>query len=108
MIPGVRSEDVSTHLDPGDALVLYTDGLTEANAPRRIVTVDEMTAPLRNRSPRTARHIVDSLLSPIAADGDVRDDIAILAALAQQAGRINSGPGPSPESSQREPFPQPS
>jgi hypothetical protein len=108
MIPDVRSEDVSTHLDPGDALILYTDGLTEANAPRRIVTVDEMTAPLRSRSPRTARHVVDSLLSPIAADGDVRDDIAILAALALRAGRITGGPRPSPEPPQQEPFPQPS
>jgi serine phosphatase RsbU (regulator of sigma subunit) len=108
MIAGVRSEDVSTHLDPGDALALYTDGLTEAKAPRRIVTVDEMTAPLRSRSPRTAQHVVDALLNPIAADGDVRDDIAILAALARRVGRIIGGPKPSQESPHREPFCQPS
>jgi serine phosphatase RsbU (regulator of sigma subunit) len=108
MIAGVRSEDISTHLDPGDALALYTDGLTEANAPRRIVTVDEMTAPLRDRSPRTAQHVVDALLDPIAADGDVRDDIAVLAALAQRAGRITRRPRRNPESAQQGPFPQPS
>jgi sigma-B regulation protein RsbU (phosphoserine phosphatase) len=108
MIAGVRSEDVSTHLDLGDALALYTDGLTEANAPRRIVTVDEMTAPLRHGSPRTAQHVVDALLNPIAAVGEVRDDIAILAALARRAGRITGGPTPSPESPHREPFCQPS
>jgi serine phosphatase RsbU (regulator of sigma subunit) len=108
MIAGVRIEDVSTHLDPGDALALYTDGLTEANAPRRIVTVDEMTAPLRSRSPRTAQHVVDALLNPIAADGDVRDDIAILAALARRAGRVTDGPTLSQESLRQEPFRQPS
>jgi serine phosphatase RsbU (regulator of sigma subunit) len=108
MIAGVRSADVSTHLDPGDALALYTDGLTEANAPRRIVTVDELTAPLRSRSPRTAQHVVDALLNPIAAGGDVRDDIAILVALARRVGHITGGPTPSPESAHREPFRQPS
>jgi serine phosphatase RsbU (regulator of sigma subunit) len=108
MIAGARSEDVSTHLDPGDALALYTDGLTEANAPRRIVTVDELTAPLRSRSPHTAQHVVDALLNPIAADGHVRDDIAILAALARRAGRITGRPRRIPEASQQDPFPQPS
>jgi hypothetical protein len=93
MIAGVHGEDVSTYLDPGDALALYTDGLTEANAPRRIVTVDEMTAPLCVRSPRTAQHVVDALLNPIAADGEVRDDIAILAALARQAGHASQSAG---------------
>jgi serine phosphatase RsbU (regulator of sigma subunit) len=107
MIAGVRIEDVSTHLDPGDALALYTDGLTDANAPRRIVTVDEMTAPLRTRSPRTAQHVVDALLNPIAADGDVRDDIAILVALARRSGRIIGGPTLSQESPPQEPFRQP-
>jgi serine phosphatase RsbU (regulator of sigma subunit) len=108
MIPGVRIEDFSTHLDPGDALALYTDGLIEADAPRRIVTVDEMIAPLRSRSPRTAQHVVDALLNPIAANGEVRDDIAILAALARRVGRITGGPTPSPELPRQEPFRQPS
>jgi hypothetical protein len=108
MIADVRCEDVSTHLDIGDALALYTDGLTEANAPRRIVTLDEMTAPLRSRSARTAQHVVDALLSPIAANGDVRDDIAILAALARRAGRITGGPTPRPRALQQEPFRRPS
>jgi serine phosphatase RsbU (regulator of sigma subunit) len=108
MIAGVRSEDVSTHLDPGDALALYTDGLTEADAPRRILTVDEMTAPLRSRSPRTAQHVVDALLNPIAHDGDVRDDIAILAALARRGGRISGALTPSREPPRQEPFRQPS
>jgi serine phosphatase RsbU (regulator of sigma subunit) len=103
MIAGVRSEDVSTHLDPGDALALYTDGLTEANAPRRILTVDEVTAPLRSRSPRTAQQVVDALLDPITGNGDVRDDIAILAALAPRAGRTTGESTLVSESRQKDP-----
>jgi hypothetical protein len=108
MIAGVRGEDVSTHLDPGDALALYTDGLTEANAPRRIVTVDEMTAPLRSRSPGKAQHVVDALLNSVTADGDVRDDIAILAALARRAGGSTDGPPPSRTSPREAPLRRPS
>jgi hypothetical protein len=67
-----------------------------------------MTAPLRTRSPRTAQNVVDALLNPIAAGGEVRDDIAILVALARRGGRIAGGPTPSPESPRRERFRQPS
>jgi serine phosphatase RsbU (regulator of sigma subunit) len=81
---GVHVDDVPTSLHPGDALALYTDGLPEAHAPERIVSVEEMTAPLRSHSPRSARHVVEALLKPVAQDKDVRDDIAILAALARQ------------------------
>jgi hypothetical protein len=104
---GARSEDVSTQLHPGDALALYTDGLSEAHAPRRIVTVEEMTAPLRSRSPQTAQHVVNALLSPIAAGGEVRDDIAILAALAPQVpGRITRERRRRPGSRRRDPLSQ--
>jgi serine phosphatase RsbU (regulator of sigma subunit) len=83
VFPSARVEDVRTPLRQGDALALYTDGLSEARAPRRFVSVQEMTAPLRRSSPATAEHVVDALLKPVAPDEDVRDDIAILAALAR-------------------------
>ncbi len=97
---GARSEDFSTPMDPGDALVLYTDGLSEAYAPQRIVSVDEMTAPLRRRSPHSAQHVVDAFLKPIRAGEEVRDDIAILAALAL-AGVEPNGGAARPGSAQR-------
>jgi serine phosphatase RsbU (regulator of sigma subunit) len=84
--PNARSTDCVTSLAQGDAIALYTDGLSEAYAPRRVVSVEEMTATLRRRSPRSAQQVVEAFLSPMNEPTDVRDDIAILAAFAQAAG----------------------
>ena len=73
-------EDVSTVLEPGDALALYTDGLAEAHAPDRTVTVQEMIEQLKQTSPVVAQDAIDALLKLADLDDDVRDDIAILAA----------------------------
>jgi serine phosphatase RsbU (regulator of sigma subunit) len=73
-------EEVSTVLEPGDALALYTDGLSEAHAPDRTVTTQEMIEQLTQRSPRFAQDAIDALLELVDLDDDVRDDIAILAA----------------------------
>jgi hypothetical protein len=73
-------EEVSTVLEPGDALALYTDGLSEAHAPHRTVTAPEMIEQLSQHSPRVAQDAIDALLNLVDLDGDVRDDIAILAA----------------------------
>jgi serine phosphatase RsbU (regulator of sigma subunit) len=51
-------EDVSTVLEPGDALALYTDGLSEAHAPDHTVTTQEMIAQLRQRSRRFAQDAI--------------------------------------------------
>jgi len=67
-------------LAPGDALALYTDGLTEAHAPNRTITAQEMIERIRQRPPQLAQDAIDALLELVDLDGDVRDDIAILAA----------------------------
>jgi len=89
-LPGAQSEDAATRLHPGDALALYTDGLPEARAPQQIFGVAEMTAELRYRAPTSAQAVVDALLRPVAPDDEVRDDIAILAALARSSTRGSS------------------
>jgi hypothetical protein len=81
-------QEVSTTLRAGDALALYTDGLTEAHAPDRMVSVQAMIEQLAHNSPRFARDAIDSLLELINLDLGARDDIAILAA------RVKSGAGP--------------
>ncbi len=67
-------------LEPGDGLALYTDGLSEAHAPRRIVTVQEMIGELQRSTPACAQESIDALLGLIDLNRPVFDDIAILAA----------------------------
>lgn len=71
--------EVSTVLKPGDVLALYTDGLSEARAPDRTVTVAEMSERLRQSSMGVAQDAIDALLELVELDDTVRDDIAILA-----------------------------
>lgn len=78
-------EEASTVLEPGDSLALYTDGLTEAHAPARVVTVGEMIEQLEMTPPASAKDTIDGLLALIDPDDGVRDDIAILSA------RVRSG-----------------
>jgi hypothetical protein len=84
--PQIR--EVTTILRPGDALTLYTDGLTEAHAPDRMITVPAMIEQLAHSSPRFAREAIDALLELIDLDVGARDDIAILTA------RVTAAPRP--------------
>ncbi len=76
--PGFAEDTVA--LGPGDSLVLYTDGLVEAHAPERILSVEAMSERLRTAQTRSADSAIESLLGLLDVDGRVRDDIAILAA----------------------------
>ena len=51
-------QDRSATLHEGDAVVLYTDGLTEANAPARVWTPDELAAEARRAAGRPAGELV--------------------------------------------------
>jgi phosphoserine phosphatase RsbU/P len=70
----------STVLRPGDGLVLYTDGLAEAHAPTRVLSVEQMIAQLALSTPGSARGAIDALLSLVDLRNGARDDLAILAA----------------------------
>jgi serine phosphatase RsbU (regulator of sigma subunit) len=76
--------ETSTILRPGDALALYTDGLSEAHAPERTLTTGEMLLRLEGAGPRYAQETIDALLEIADLSDDARDDVAILAA---QVGR---------------------
>jgi serine phosphatase RsbU (regulator of sigma subunit) len=80
IFPDPAIEEVSRTLEAGDSLALYTDGLAEAHAPRRIVTVEEMIRQLQQAPRASAQSPIDALLGLIDLDHRIVDDIAILAA----------------------------
>ncbi|MDA0162793.1 SpoIIE family protein phosphatase [Solirubrobacter ginsenosidimutans] len=72
--------DSEVDLEPGDTLLLYTDGLTEAAAPQHTLTTAEVGTLLARVHTDTAEQTAQACLaSAIAAGGGVnRDDVAVL------------------------------
>jgi hypothetical protein len=93
VFPDAEIEEASTVLRPGDALALYTDGLTEAHAPRQMVSVTEMIERLRRTPRRTPQDAIDALLGLIEPGRGIADDIAILAAQVDRRSRTHGGVG---------------
>ena len=84
--PGDAGADLVTAVDvelaPGDALLLYTDGLTEArvDGSRDRYDEDGLLAFARALAPTTARDAVDATFSLLEGFGDgLDDDTAVLA-----------------------------
>lgn len=80
--------DVETvHLGPGEALLLYTDGVIEARRGDEMFTVERLEAALTDCQHLDAESLVDAVLSSVAAfdSGDRRDDVAVLAARVPRA-----------------------
>ena len=76
--PELRDYTVDLHV--GDALMLYTDGLTDAYAPTRTLDVDDLASLLTGCAGRPAAEIADRIQSAAldGDDGQPRDDIALL------------------------------
>ena len=92
---GVMNEPFGTatiDLRAGDALVLATDGLTEARNRAGAVLGDEGAMRLIERAPRGAQALADSLVAQvrIIAGRRLQDDLAILVV------RVNEPDGPRP------------
>jgi PAS domain S-box-containing protein len=81
LVDGVQVEDRHRDLQPGDALVLYTDGVTEARAPDRVLDAGDLRAALAAAPPAPAQRIVERLAAvAVGNEGAApRDDIAMLA-----------------------------
>jgi integral membrane sensor domain MASE1 len=75
-----RLVDHTSDLAPGDALVLYTDGLTDAYAPGRIVRRASLVAALESCAGRSASEIASDLQGAVLAPGEAepRDDVVLL------------------------------
>jgi serine phosphatase RsbU (regulator of sigma subunit)/PAS domain-containing protein len=73
-------QDRSTDLRPGDTLVLYTDGLTEARAPHDMWGADELEAAVRAAPMNGPAGLVESLVATaLGGRTTPRDDLALLA-----------------------------
>ncbi len=81
LVPDPKLEDQRAELRAGDALVLYTDGITEARAPAHVLGPEELREALAAMAGETAEQLVEQLTAlAIGADGTPpRDDIAVLA-----------------------------
>jgi serine phosphatase RsbU (regulator of sigma subunit) len=80
MVEDPELQDRTVELGPGDAMVAYTDGLTDAAAPARTWSPDEVASRLATLHGQNAVDIAQRLVD--AAIGDVaspRDDVALLA-----------------------------
>jgi serine phosphatase RsbU (regulator of sigma subunit)/PAS domain-containing protein len=80
LVPDPELQDRSTDLHPGDTLVLYTDGLTEAGAPHTTWGLEELAAAVRAAPVDGPVGLVTSLFTTAMGDRTTpRDDLAMLA-----------------------------
>jgi serine phosphatase RsbU (regulator of sigma subunit)/PAS domain-containing protein len=82
---GIRADidvhDVDVHLEAGDVLLLYTDGVTEAGARHAPFGEDGLVSVLTHLAGQAPQTVVDAVERAVVAaqPGDPRDDIALLA-----------------------------
>jgi PAS domain S-box-containing protein len=81
VVPDVRLEDRTTRLVSGDAIVFFTDGLTEAGAPKHVWSPAQLDAAIGGARHQTAKGMIDHLTRCALGDAaaPLRDDIAVLA-----------------------------
>ncbi len=78
--PDVVYEEASLRLSPGEALVLYTDGVLDAGAPARQMDVADLARALAVSGPADAGAIADRVAAIVREQGgtEPRDDYAVL------------------------------
>jgi serine phosphatase RsbU (regulator of sigma subunit) len=80
IIPNPQLTDATVKLAPGDALVFYTDGVIEAQAPRHVISPEELAEVLAACAGLDAADIAAEVERAALGDEETRprDDIAIL------------------------------
>jgi PAS domain S-box-containing protein len=81
LFTGIEINPRSARLDPGDAVVFYTDGVTEARSDTRLFGQYRLTKALEESAGRSAQEIVDHLRISVESyrARASRDDMAIIA-----------------------------
>jgi serine phosphatase RsbU (regulator of sigma subunit)/anti-sigma regulatory factor (Ser/Thr protein kinase) len=97
VLPDPHLVDQSIRLDPGDTLLLYTDGVTEAQAPERILGANDVAAAIEQAQPHGPAAVVRCVEDTALANDATapRDDIAILA-LTMVGDRASAPAAPAP------------
>ncbi len=76
---GQRYEEARVHLEPGDAIVLYTDGLLEARREGELYGEQRLDDALAANAGLSAQGLADALLADCRAfGGELADDCAIV------------------------------
>ena len=80
LFPHIQLVEETTELTPGDALVLYTDGITEAHRDRELFGEERLVATLASLAGRAAETMADAVTGAVRAfaRGPGRDDQALL------------------------------
>ena len=81
LVEDPRLTDVRAELAPGETFLLYTDGVTEADAPHRVWTPEDLARVAAGCTGRSAQRLVDHI-AEAALEGlatQPRDDVAMLA-----------------------------
>jgi PAS domain S-box-containing protein len=73
-----RLVDHDVELDPGDTLVFYTDGVTEAQAPDRILQSGHLAEVLAKHGDAPPAQLVELIEATAVGQREARDDIALL------------------------------
>ena len=83
--------DVCVELGSGDTLVVYTDGLTEAQQGDELFGPDRLKAVLRREGPRRAVDLLDALLREVRGFADhPLDDLTIVVLRQLTAGAVRT------------------
>ena len=81
LVPDPTLIDVRAELGAGDTLLLYTDGITEARAPERVVSEEELRAAVARDPGGSAQALIEHVAAvAVGKEGTPpRDDMALLA-----------------------------
>ena len=78
VVPDPELQEAALGLEPGDALVFYTDGVTEARVDGGLFGSDRLITVAGGAAGHAATEIARRIEEAVAGSGDLRDDLAIV------------------------------